>query len=161
MRVLSLAVLTLLVPLASVPCFASMSADPAPAAQPAAAAPSASVTSAAVVGEIQALADAGKFADAEKKARAAIASDSANPALHNLLGFSLRKQKKYGLSVASYQEAIKLKPDFAQAKEYLAISYLNTKEYKAARALHDELKGPHPELAGMIEAEAKRLKAKW
>jgi|GEM_PF-2731812 len=134
--------------------------EPAAAAAPAGA-PASSASATAAVAEVQALADAGRFPEAEKKARAALAKNEDSAELHNLLGFSLRKQKKYMASVASYREAIKLKPDFAQAKEYLAISYLHTKEYKSARALHSELKTTNPDLARMVEAEAKRLKAKW
>jgi tetratricopeptide (TPR) repeat protein len=114
----------------------------------------------AAVAEVQALADAKKFGQAEAKARAFLKRDPTIAELHNLLGFSLRKQSKFSDSLASYQEAIKLKPDFPQAKEYLAVSYLNMKESKPALALYNELKTSHPNLAKMIELEAKRLKIK-
>jgi Flp pilus assembly protein TadD len=114
-----------------------------------------------LIAEVQALADAGKYKEAEKKARTLTEKDNSSAEMYNLLGFVLRKQKRFGESVAPYQEALKLKPDFAQAKEYLAVSYLNTKEFKAARSLYEELKSSHPALAKQVEVEAKRLKAKW
>lgn len=115
----------------------------------------------AAVSEVQALADAKRFKEATAKARAFIEKDTGNAQMYNLLGFALRQQKQWTDSVAAYQEAIKLRPDYAQAKEYLAVAYLGMGEAKAAKALHDELKATHPALARAIATEAKRLKVKW
>ena len=114
----------------------------------------------ALLSEIKALNDAKKFSTAEKKARAIIEKDAGVSEAHNLLGFSLRNQKKYQESIQAYQDAIRINGNFAQAKEYLAISYLNMGEAKAAQALYDELKASHPSLAKLILTEAKKLKVK-
>lgn len=117
--------------------------------------------SALVLAEIQALNDAERFAEAEKLARETIAAHKTNAQLYNLHGFALRKLKKWDASIAAYKEALKINPDFPQAKEYLAVAYLNLRKVSEAKKLHAELKGEFPDLALMIENEAKRLKVKW
>ena len=113
------------------------------------------------VSEVQALVDAGKFVDAEKKATELTQKDPSNAEAFNLLGFSLRKQSKWKPSIDAYKKALKIKPDYAQAKEYLAVAYLNTGAVKPAKKLHAELAKSNPDLAKMVETEAKRLKVKW
>lgn len=135
--------------------FAFGAGGDAPATEAPAAAPKAQMSAA----EIQALADAGNFADAEKNAKAALEKEK-SAELYNLLGFSQRKQNKWDDSIKSYKEALKLKPDFPQAKEYLAVAYLNKGKKADAKKLHTELKKSHPDLAKMIEDEAMRLKIK-
>ncbi|MCA2961791.1 MAG: tetratricopeptide repeat protein [Silvanigrellales bacterium] len=115
----------------------------------------------AAVSEVQALVDAKRFKEATTKARAFVTKDTGNAQMYNLLGFALRQQKQWVDSVAAYQEALKLRPDYVQAKEYLAVAYLGMGETKAAKALHDELKTTHPALAKAVATEAKRLKVKW
>ena len=140
--------------------FALASSDASPAA-PSSAAPAAAAASSLSVAEVQALADAGKFADAEKKAAELSQKDPQNAEAFNLLGFSLRKQNKWKPSIEAYKKALKIKPDYPQAKEYLAVAYLNTGNVGAAKILHAELSKSNPDLAKMVETEAKRLKVKW
>lgn len=150
--------------LAATPVALGAGGEPEPSA-PAAAAPAETKTdapaAAGVVAEAQALADGGKHSDAEKLLAAAIKKGEKSPEAFNLLGFSQRKQGKFKPAIASYEKALKAKPDYPQAKEYLAVAYLNAKQPKKAKALHDELAKSHPDLAKMIADEAARLKVKW
>jgi tetratricopeptide (TPR) repeat protein len=160
-RILALVACVLAAPVA----FAGGDAPPpAPASDAAVSAQPAGIPPAEAkkaVSEVQALVDAKRFKDAASKAQAFIAKDTGNAQMYNLLGFALRQQKQWTESVAAYIEAIKLRPDYAQAKEYLAVAYLGMGESKAAKALHDELKATHPDLAAAVAKEAKRLKVKW
>ena len=153
---LFVSVVTFGVALGPVVAFASGDA-PSPSAPSSASAPASAVS----LAEVQALVDAGKFADAEKKATELTQKDEKNAEAFNLLGFSLRKQEKWNPSIDAYKKALKLKPDYAQAKEYLAVAYLNTGYVDAAKAIHRDLSKKHPDLAKMVKTEAKRLKVKW
>ena len=42
----------------------------------------------------------------------------------NLVGFTSRKLKNYDGSLAAYQHCLRIKPDFAPAREYLGEAYL-------------------------------------
>lgn len=154
------------------PAAAAAPFEPAAPSEPAAPVPSstqgkpakpAKPEESAIVAQAQALADVGKFAEAEAIAREGLKAAGNPPSaeLHNILGYALRNQKKWKPAVAAYKQALELKPDFAQAKEYLAIAYLHLKDIKAAKALQTDLAKSRPDLASMIDAEAKRLKVKW
>jgi tetratricopeptide (TPR) repeat protein len=52
---------------------------------------------------------------------------------HNLLGYSLRHQKKYDESLAAYQQALKLDPRHKGAHEYIGIAYVEMKQLDKAR----------------------------
>jgi Flp pilus assembly protein TadD len=83
-----------------------------------------------------------------------------SPDLLNLKGFSLRKLGKANEAVVVYNSALKLKPNFPQAKEYLAVAYLQLKNVKEAQALYSDLTKSAPEYAKMLKMEAEKLKIK-
>ncbi len=49
-----------------------------------------------------------------------------------MLGFSLRKIGKYEQSLKYYKKAIEIKPDFAEAHEYIGESYLGIGDRESA-----------------------------
>jgi tetratricopeptide (TPR) repeat protein len=115
----------------------------------------------ALLAEVQALVDAKKYKQAEQQAIEALRVGGPDAEIYNLLGFARRKQKQWDESISAYRKALEMKPDFSQAKEYLAVAYLNSNQVAAAKALHQELAKSAPELAVMVEMEARRLKVKW
>lgn len=52
---------------------------------------------------------------------------------HNLLGYSLRHQKKYDESLVAYQQALKLDPRHKGAHEYIGMAYVEMKQLDKAR----------------------------
>lgn len=81
-----------------------------------------------------------KEKDAEKKFRRALERgekattlDSTYHEAWNLVGYASRKLKDYDRAVASYQRCLKLKPDYAPAREYLGEAYLEMGKIDLAR----------------------------
>lgn len=75
--------------------------------------------------------DAKKDKDAEKHFRRALERgqratelDSTYAEAWNLVGYASRKLKDYDRALAAYQRCLKLKPDYAPAREYLGEAYL-------------------------------------
>ena len=111
--------------------------------------------------------DAKKDKSAEKRLRRAIERgercvgiDSSYHEAWNLLGYASRKLKDYDRAVASYQRCLKLKPDYAPAREYLGEAYLEMGKIDLAReqlAALDPLKSPEEvrTLQAAIEAREK------
>jgi tetratricopeptide (TPR) repeat protein len=138
--------------------------SPAPEAPPAAGA--AATTSAATApvassqaDQVKALIDAEKFSEAlalietsDKKAESA--------EMQNLKGFALRKSGKPKEAIGAYKKALKLNPNFPQAKEYLGVAYLQTKKLKEAKDIYADLSKTAPEFAKMLSAEAEKMKIK-
>ena len=63
-----------------------------------------------------ALSDSGRYSDALPEFQRAAA--------HNMIGFTYRKLGKLKLSLQSYEKALKLRPGFPEAHEYLGETYL-------------------------------------
>jgi tetratricopeptide (TPR) repeat protein len=112
------------------------------------------------IDQIQALVDAEKYPDAVKKGREFLRQDK-DPAVYTLVGFSLRKQKKWDEAIKSYKDALAIDGSYGPAKEYLAVAYLNKKDKVKAKALYDDLKKSDPNLATMLKSEAEKLGVKW
>ena len=87
-------------------------------------------------------------------------SDPALPEGWNGLGFALRNQKKYTESIAAYEEALKRRPNYAQALEYLGEAYVQLGRLDEARAIHARLQPLDArearELAQAVEKAARR-----
>jgi tetratricopeptide (TPR) repeat protein len=100
------------------------------------------------------------WAGAERAYRDAVRLDPALPEGWNGLGFALRNQKKYTESIAAYQEALKRRPNYAQALEYLGEAYVELGRLDEARAVHARLQPLDAkearELAQAIEKAARR-----
>ncbi len=100
------------------------------------------------------------WAGAERAYRDALRLDPALPEGWNGLGFALRNQKKYTESITAYQEALKRRPNYAQALEYLGEAYVELGRLDEARAVHARLQPLDAqearELAKAIEKAARR-----
>jgi tetratricopeptide (TPR) repeat protein len=81
------------------------------------------------------LAEGGDFLGAETAYRQAIALDTTLPEAWNGLGHSLKKQKRYPESLAAYDEALRLRPDFPLALQYLGELYVETGQIGKARQI--------------------------
>ncbi len=66
----------------------------------------------------------GNFAEAEKNFRASDRAAPNQPDTLNLLAFSLRKQGKLNDAFAYYGRALRLRPKFPEAREYLGEAHL-------------------------------------
>lgn len=137
---------------------------PEPEPQPASSSSGSSAGAAGVAdvqAKVQSLLDATKYTAALNEVELGLKEHPLDAVLHKQKGFALRQMGKYREAVASYLEALKIKPDLHQAKEYLAVTYLKMGETKPARQLLTELKSEAPDLARMLESEAQKMKIKW
>jgi superkiller protein 3 len=87
--------------------------------------------------------------------RAAVALRSAFPDAWNELGYALRNQGRYAESLAAHDEALRLRPDFPAALEYLGEAYVKMGRVDDARRVLDRLRaldaGRAQELAEVIQ----------
>ena len=60
-----------------------------------------------------------KYVEAEENFRRAISLEPENPGFHNNLGSALEKRAEFEAAVCSHVNALKIKPDFAEAKSDL------------------------------------------
>lgn len=136
---------------------AGMVEEPQPAAAPASKATD-KPTDKSPLGpaKVQSLLDAKRFTEALAELEFLLKNDSKNPVLLKQKGFALRELGKLSEAVTAYIDALKIKPDLHEAKEYLAVTYLRMGEIKPLRQLHKELKAEAADLARMLEAEAKK-----
>ena len=64
-----------------------------------------------------------KYSDAEGILRKAIFTKPGDAMMHNHLGIALRNQGKYKDAATAYEKALKLKPDYYEAMNNLAVTY--------------------------------------
>ncbi len=110
--------------------------------------------------------DSEKLMEAEQYRRAAIKLESSvrlwpNFAeAHSNLGYCYRKQKLYEKAVPTYLEAIRLKPDLAEAREYLAEAYaeLAAQYREKAKEELEVLRKLDPEEAEEVEKLIRELR---
>ena len=85
----------------------------------------------------------------------AIGLRSAFPDAWNELGYALRHQGRYGESLDAYYEALRLRPNFPEALEYLGEAYVKMGRLEDAHRVLDRLRALDPdraqELAQVIE----------
>ncbi|HYE92605.1 MAG TPA: tetratricopeptide repeat protein [Terriglobales bacterium] len=77
---------------------------------------------------------------AEAAYRDALHGRAAFPEAWNGLGYVLRHQGRYDESVRAYQEALRLRPDYAAALEYLGEAYVKLGRMEDARGLLERLR---------------------
>jgi len=111
-----------------------------------------------------ALSNAGDWSGAENKFRAAIRADRQIPEAWNGLGHALKRQQRYDAALVAYDEALKLRPDYPQALEYLGETYVELGRLDDARdvlARLEKLDRPMAErLAKSIAGETSQT-ASW
>ncbi|MBY0276795.1 tetratricopeptide repeat protein [Candidatus Binatia bacterium] len=97
--------------------------DPVPVPKPTSS-PSLKTTAALLTNEGIALSNAGDWQGAEDKYRAAIRADRRIPEAWNGLGHALKMQRRYDGALLAYDEALKLRPNYPKALEYLGETYV-------------------------------------
>jgi Flp pilus assembly protein TadD len=70
------------------------------------------------------LVKAGDFAKARRSFEQANRKSPRDPDVLNMLAYSQRKSGRLDRAIETYQQALKLRPKFPQAREYLAEAYL-------------------------------------
>jgi tetratricopeptide (TPR) repeat protein len=76
--------------------------------------------------------ETGQFAEAETSYRSLLGANGNNPELHQKLGRSLMKQKKFPAAVQEFMAAVRLKPDLGAAYGDLAFAANETQDYALA-----------------------------
>jgi tetratricopeptide (TPR) repeat protein len=99
-----------------------------------------------------ALSKRGDWPAAEAKFRAAIRADRTIPEAWNGLGHALRMQARYDAAIAAYDEALRLRPRYPQALEYLGETYVELGKLDQARALLARLRPLDAPLAAQLSA---------
>ena len=74
-----------------------------------------------------------KFKKAMDRATEATELDSTYHEAWNLIGYCARQLKKYDQSIAAYDHALRIKPDYAPAREYLGEAYIDLDQPDKAR----------------------------
>jgi Flp pilus assembly protein TadD len=135
-------------------CFASPALaagdDPVPTPTPGHAAGGPSAES--LVNDGIARAKRGEWAQAEASHRAAIALSPELPEAWNGLGHALKNQKRFDESLAAYQEALRLRPRYPQALEYMGETYVMMGRYKDAEKVLARLRPLDRQLAAQLES---------
>jgi len=104
------------------------------------------------------LASAGQFYRAEEFAQAAARADNSLPEPHALLGRILARRRQMTDASKEYREAVRLKPDFAQARLDLASILISGGERaQAVEQLREVAKGKDPVAAQLANATLQRL----
>lgn len=86
-----------------------------------------------------ALAGSGDFAAAEGAYRQAVAANPGLAEAWNGLGHALKKQRRFPESLAAYDEALRLRPDYPLALQYLGELYVDMGEVDRARRIQAKL----------------------
>ena len=77
-----------------------------------------------------------KFKDAYSRGEQIVEADSMYHEAWNLMGYSARKLGWYDKAFAAYDHCLRIKPDYAPAREYLGEAYLEMKQPDKA---HEQL----------------------
>ncbi len=106
--------------------------------------------------EIKALIDEGLYKEATEKA-IYVSKQSKDPTVYNLMGIAYGKQKKYKRAVHAYKRAIKQKPQYWEAYEYLGVTYLYLKKPKKTEEIYHVLEEKSPRRAAILKDESDKL----
>jgi len=108
--------------LGTLPAFAAGD-DPVPAPKPTSS-PGLAATAALLTNEGIARSNLGDWQGAEERYRAALRADRQIPEAWNGLGHALKMQRRYDAALLAYDEALKLRPSYPKALEYLGETYV-------------------------------------
>lgn len=123
--------------------------DPVPEPKPTSS-PSLSSTAPRLTNEGLALSKAGQWPAAEDKYRAAIRADRSIPEAWNGLGHALKMQQRYDAALVAYDEALRLRPNYPQALDYLGETYVELGRLDDARRVLARLEPLDGQLAGQL-----------
>ena len=107
----------------------------------------------------QAAADQKDFALALSYFQKARKADPKDPEVLNMLAYSLRKTGKIDEAIETYKEALKLRPEFPEAREYLGEAYVQAalREVETLRGYGGEASEELEELIEAIQEAARGL----
>ncbi|HZR83485.1 MAG TPA: tetratricopeptide repeat protein [Candidatus Binatia bacterium] len=94
----------------------------------------------------------GEWKAAEARYRAAIATSRTIPEAWNGLGHALKNQRRFDEAIAAYDEALKLRPAYPQALEYLGETYVMMGRYGSARKVLARLRPLDRQLAAQLQS---------
>lgn len=105
------------------------------------------------------LVDAGRFVEARKAFERAVRSSPKDPDVLNMLAYSQRKSGRLDQAIETYRKAIKLRPRFPQAREYLAEAYLQAslRELATLRSYGASASSETAQLVTALKAAADEL----
>jgi len=105
--------------------------------------------------------EAGDFKAARKAFEAAQRKAPGNADVLNMLAYSLRKNGQLERAIATYGKALRLRPRFPQAREYLAEAYLQAalRELSTLEGYGEDARSERDQLIRSLEAAAAR--AAW
>ncbi|MEW6267756.1 MAG: tetratricopeptide repeat protein [Thermodesulfobacteriota bacterium] len=108
-------------------------------------------------------AQAGEWAAAEASYRAAIARRADLPEAWNGLGHALKSQRRFDEAIAAYDEALRLRPSYPQALEYLGETYVMMGEFKKAEQVLARLRPLDAKLADQLASAitSRSQRASW
>jgi tetratricopeptide (TPR) repeat protein len=106
--------------------------DPVPEPQPTSS-PSLADGAPRLTNEGLVLSNAGDWRAAEDRFRAALRADRKIPEAWNGLGHALKRQQRYDAALVAYDQALRLRPDYPQALEYLGETYVELGRLDDAR----------------------------
>ena len=81
----------------------------------------------------------GNYPEAYRELIKASELDPANPVIYNNLGMVCYRRQRYDQSIDFFKKAIKLDPNYSDAKNNLARTYIETKKFDLAKSLLDEV----------------------
>ncbi len=91
------------------------------------------------------------YTEARERFRAAAAADPNMKEAWNLVGYTSRRLGEYEESLAAYDTALKLNPDYPEAIEYRAELFLLTGRLEAAKSAYQVLMKSSPSYAGVLK----------
>lgn len=91
------------------------------------------------------------FSEARERFRTATAADANMKEAWNLLGYTSRRLGEYEESLAAYDKALALQPDYPEAIEYRAELFLLTGRLDQAKGAYHALVQTSPSYAGVLK----------
>jgi tetratricopeptide (TPR) repeat protein len=91
------------------------------------------------------------YVEAREKFRAAAAANPQMKEAWNLIGYTSRQLGEYEASLAAYEKALALAPDYPEAIEYRAELFLLTGKFDQVKAAYAQLLQSQPSYAGVLK----------
>lgn len=99
------------------------------------------------------------YAEARERFQAAAEADPGMKEAWNMIGYTSRRLGDYEASLAAYERALSLSPDYPEAIEYRAELFMLTGRFDDVKASHARLKELSPSYADVLVASVKEWAA--
>jgi tetratricopeptide (TPR) repeat protein len=102
-----------------------------------------------------------RYQEALERFRVAAKKDKKNPEYLNMVAYSLRKLGNLDDAFETYEKTLAMKPDFAQAREYLGEAHIQAVllQIDVLRGYGEKGKAQHDALVAALQEAAKTLQA--